>query len=358
MNYNDRVFLVVPDKGAFVKLPMAIFIAFCIEIAPMQAVPSLTGKILCRISTENGSAHFQAKALKRFSELVAVRTLGSLMIEFYDGGTLYRDSDAVGAIARGELEIAAPGIWQLDKQVPDTAALMLPSLFARPREVIRAIVDGPVGSALSRDLEASMRAVVLGPWLDLGYGNIFGTANPIRSLADLRGRRIRVAGGKGNEERVRALGGIPVSIPLLDLPAYLKRGLVDGVLSTYETVDSAGLDENGIRSVLEDKQYYPFYVPLAGKAFWDRLDATQRRTILAAWAEVVGDARAEAVGAQEAAKQRLVGRGLKVYHPTEEESRRTRVALLARENEIAERLSVSADMLALLRYELDNVTER
>ncbi len=345
------------------KFPMALVFASCLLAAPapaetIPAVPLAAGPVLCRISTENGPAHFQAKALRRFSELIAVRSNGTILVEFHESGKLYRDADAVGAIARGELEIAAPGIWQLDKLVPDTAVLMLPSMFAKPREIIRAVVDGPVGAALSSDLEESMRAVVLGPWLDLGYGHIFGTAVRIRSIAEIRGRSIRVAGGKGNEERIKALGGLPVSIPLLDLPAYLERRLVDGVLTTYETVESAALDSHGVRSVLEDNQYYPFYVPVAGKAFWARLDEGQRQAIRGAWAEVVVDAREEAVRAQEAAKRSLVERGLTVYRPTAEESSKTHAALLAREDEIAERLNVSADLLAQLRRELGKAERR
>jgi hypothetical protein len=39
-----------------------------------------------------------------------------------------------------------------------------------------ALVDGPVGKLLSRDIEEAMEAVVLGPWLDLGFGQIFTMA--------------------------------------------------------------------------------------------------------------------------------------------------------------------------------------
>ena len=328
------------------------FIAVLSAAVPIAVQAQEQTPILCRISTENSPGHFQVRALRRFSELVAERSAGTLKVEFYDSGTLYRDSNAVSAIGRGDLEIAAPGIWQLDKLVPDSAALMLPMMYAKPSEVHRAIVDGPVGTVLSRDIEEAMKAVVLGPWLDLGFGHIFATAKPIRSIAGIRGRRIRVAGGRGNEERIRAFDGIPVSIPLLDLPAYLKRGLVDGVLTTYETVASAGLDSAGIKSVLEDAQYYPFYVPVASASFWGRIDDRTRSMLRGAWLEVVTQAREEAVRSQAEAKRSLVERGMKVYTPTSDESSKSRANLLAGEKEMAKRLSVSDDILVLLRLEL------
>jgi TRAP-type C4-dicarboxylate transport system substrate-binding protein len=335
---------------------IVLFLALLMAVTPRLAQAQAPDAILCRISTENNPNHFQTRTLKRFSELVAERSKGSLQVEFHDSGTLFRDANAVGAITRGDLEMAALGIWQLDKLVPDTAVLMLPSLYAKPVSVQRAIVDGAVGITLSRNLEASMRAVVLGPWLDLGFGHIFGAAVPIRSIADIKGKRIRVAGGRGNEERVRALGGTPVSIALLDLPSYLERALVDGLLTTYETINSGELDRRGIKSVLEDAQYYPFYVPVVSAVFWSRIDEQQRSILRSAWADVVTWARGESVRAQEEAKQSLVKRGLKVYSPKASESSRTRASLIATEGEMAMRLNISAGMLALLRQELGTIT--
>lgn len=309
-------------------------------------------RVLFRVSTENFPTHFQAQALRRFSELASASLGPRFLVEFHDGAKLYRDVDAVSALARGELEMAAPGIWQFDRMVPDMAVLSLPSMYAKPREAIRAVVDGPVGAGLSRDIEASLGVVALGRWLDLGYGHLFGAGARIASIQDMQGRRIRVAGGKGNEERIRALGGIPISIPLLDLPAYLRRGLVDGVLTTYETVDSSGLDAHGIQAVFEDRQYYGYFVPIVSRAFWERLDDAQKAALEAAWATVVETARLDAVKAQEAAKANLVARGMVVRMPTEADIEAARRLLLAAEDQIAARLNVRPETLASLRRAL------
>lgn len=309
-------------------------------------------RVLLRISTENSPSHFQTQALRRFSELAASRLGSSLQVEFYDGARLYRDVDALAALARGELEMAAPGVWQFDRMVPDLAVLTLPSMYARPRQAIHAVVDGPVGASLVRDLESTLPVRVLGAWLDLGYAHVFSGARRISSTAELRGHKIRVAGGKGNEERIRALGAEPISIPLLDLPSYLSLGLVDGVLTTYETVDSSGLDRAGLTAALEDSQYYAFYVPLISKRFWDKLDANQRSALRNIWAEVVAGARLQAAEAQDDAKSRLVSRGLAVKTQTETEARATRTALMAVEEDMARRLNVRPETLAALRRAL------
>jgi len=328
--------------GAF---PTAGLVVACMVLL---TPPAVQAQILCRISTENPSSHVQARALRKFSDLLGQRADSLLRVEYYDGAALYRDANALAALARGDLEMAAPGIWQFDKAAPDTAAMMLPALYARDQTWIRSIVDGELGLALSESIGAATRTVVLGKWLDLGYGNIFSVQGRIKSIADIRGKRIRVAGGKGNEERIRALGGNPVSIALSDLPAFIARDMVDGVLTTYETIDSAGLDALGLRTVLEDREYYPFYVPLVSKPFWERLDDSQRLIISSTWAEVVAMFRDEAVRAQEDARRNLLGHGMVVHVPTSQEQAMTRTLLMAWQNDMARRLSVSPATLAVL----------
>lgn len=323
----------------------ACLMALCMILVSPATVQA---QILCRISTENPSSHVQSRALREFAVLIGQRAGSTLKVEYYDGATLYRDANALGALARGDLEMAAPGIWQFDKAAPDTAAMMLPALYAREQAWIRSIVDGELGLELSESIGAATRTVVLGKWLDLGYGNIFSVQGRIKSIADISGRRIRVAGGKGNEERIRALGGSPVSIALSDLPVFIEQNKVDGILTTYETIDSAGLDAMGLRTVLEDREYYPFYVPVVSTQFWDRLDDSQRRVFLSTWAEVVATFQDEAVKAQEDAKRNLIGRGMMVYVPTGQEQAIARARLLVGQSDMAGRLNVSPDVLAVL----------
>jgi len=328
--------------------------SFCILLSLVLPVFAATAQppLLCRISVENPASHFHARAVRQFADLLAERSKGALRVEFHDGASLYRDADAVVALATGQVEIIVPGIWQLDRYVPETAALMLPSTYARSRESMRSLVDGPFGDRLAASIEEVLEAFVVGSWLDAGYGQMFSTAKPIRTTGELAGKRIRVAGGKANEERIRALGGTAVSISMSDLPSYVERGLLDGVLSTYETINSAKLDEKGIKSVLEDFEYYPFYVPLAGARFWASLTPELKELVVRTWNEILLPARAASILAQAAAKKNLQARGLVVYQPSDEEQKATRMKLVDAEDAMALRMSIPMETVQLLRLEL------
>jgi len=309
------------------------------------------GPILMRVSVENPSSHFQAATARRFADLVEARSKGAILVEFRDGARLFRDADVLPALARGDVEVAVPGIWQFDKIVPDTAAFMLPSVYGRSVESLRSLMNGPLGTLVSRRISETLGFEVLGGWLDLGYAHIFST-RPIGGVKELRGVAVRVAGGRGNEERMAALGAKPVAISSADLPAYLDRRAVGAVLTTYETVESAALDTHGLKAVFEDREYYPFYVPLASSSFWAKLSPELRRVVAGAWDESLEAFRDEALQAQSAARASLIGRGMKVVTPTEADIEATRRFLQEREEEMAMHLGVSTEALALLRAAL------
>ena len=175
------------------------------------------------VSVENVRAHFQAKATREFAEKLAARSAGALEVRYYDGATLYRDADVVREVAKGGVACAFPGLWQLDGMVPDTATFMLPSVYGRSISQMRSLADGPLGALVSKRIEDALGVVVIGPWLDLGYGQLFGSRIDIKSLSDIAGKRIRVAGGRGNEERIKALGGFLRADTILG-PSGLSEG--------------------------------------------------------------------------------------------------------------------------------------
>ena len=67
---------------------------------------------------------------------------GAPAVEFKEGVALYRDRDVPKALAQGNLEMALPGLWQLDKFVPDAVVLDLPVFYGATAEQIYTITDG------------------------------------------------------------------------------------------------------------------------------------------------------------------------------------------------------------------------
>jgi TRAP-type C4-dicarboxylate transport system substrate-binding protein len=58
------------------------------------------------------------------------------------------------------------------------------------------------------------------------------TKTPVKSLADLKGMELRVAGTSA--EVVKRLGGIPVAMPQSETPEAIQKGVVKGMVSSME----------------------------------------------------------------------------------------------------------------------------
>jgi C4-dicarboxylate-binding protein DctP len=306
-----------------------------------------------RIATENGPSHFQTDIVAGFAEALSARAQGRIDVRHTPGGQLMADRDVVRALELGQLEMAVPGIWQIDRAVPDAGLFLLPMFYGRTEADLHAAADGAPGRAVAAAIERELEVVVPGRWIDLGFTHIFGTGKPVAAYADLAGRRIRVAGGGANIGRLEALGAAAAVIPWADLPEALKLGTVDGTLTSFETVASAKLWELGLTSAFADRQYFAQYVPLVSRLFWERLPEDLQAIVAAVWEERVDAGRAMAAAAQGQARDAFIAAGGVVAEPTAEARAQARAILLSRQDALVAALGIDAGLVARTRQLLD-----
>lgn len=309
--------------------------------APSQARP------LLRISIENTKDHVQAKSLALFRERVHAKSGAGLDVEIFTDGRLFRDRDVLSALHNGKVEMAVPGLWNLEPQEPNVGVFLLPFMFGRGAEDNHLLSDGAVGREIENRLRNRNEVEILGGWLDLGSAHIFTLNKRITSYGDIKGLSIRVAGGKANELRLTTLGARSASIPWTDLVANLLSGRIDGVLTTYETVASAQLWKYGIGNAFEDHEYFPMYVPLVSRSFWKRLKEDQKNALREAWKEILEPSRKSASDAQMAGKSSFIEAGGKVTIPGREVLAQARSRLLDHQEDMAKRLGIDDGILRM-----------
>ncbi len=271
-----------------------------------------------RISVENTERHLHSQAVGRYAAILQERLRGQIDVQFYPNAQLFRDKDVVQALAQGKIEMAVPGSWHLAAHEANVGIFLLPAFYGCPAETNYAVLDGEIGRALDARIAEKLPVTVLGRWIDLGHAHLFSLGRTISRHEDIAGLKIRVAGGLGNELRIRALGGVPVSIAWPDLSEQMGQQQIDAILTSYETVHSAGLERRGITSVFEDKEYFPQYIPLVRSSFWEKLPPPTQAILRQSWEEQVDQARIEAAAAQQAARTALIDAGLKVVVPDPE----------------------------------------
>lgn len=308
-----------------------------------------------RISVENTLTHVQAKAVRKFAEDIRKQLAGRIEVAFFPNARLFRDRDVVQALMQGRVEMAVPGTWQVDRFEPNVGIFLLPIFYGRPAQSNYRILESKIGDAVNARIERNIGLKVLGRWMDLGHAHLFGVRKQIGNYEEIHDMKVRVAGGIANELRIRALGGIPTSIPWPDLPAYLQQGKIDAILTSYETIKSAKMWKYGVKHVFEDREYFPQYIPLVRLSFWNRLPADVRQILLRTWEKHVDPERQDAAVAQAQAKDILRTRGITITVPDDRAVRQRRSAMLPLQDKFVNRMKIDPELASqipeLLREE-------
>ena len=308
----------------------ALFISF---LAP-QSLSAESNGLLFRISVENTENHVQTKAVQYFSELLEENFRDRLDVKFYHSAALFRDSEVIRALTRGDIEMAVPGTWQLDRFVPEVGYFLMPQFFGADSERIDLFFNENKGQDILNRIEHNLSVKVPGLWMDLGSAHVFTTDKVIKDFKDFNGLRIRVAGGIANKIRVEILGAEGTIIPWPDLPQRLKDNSIDGLLTTFETVKSAELWKLGVKYVFTDAEYFAQYVPIVSSHFWNLLTVDEQNLFSGIWNQVAVQQRVDAVSAQRDAMCIAEKNGIIITEPSEEQMEEAKFLLLSRQNVI------------------------
>lgn len=327
----------------------------CAAVAAALALP-ITGNaqdINIRISIDTNLQHTRSKAMQMFADEVKERSGGAMSVELFHSAQLFNDRDVPRALRRGQIEMGAPGVWQLDAIVPEGGITMLPMFYGLPAETTKTVMDGPVGQEVNQQIEEKLGVKVIGPWCDLGFQHTYSTGKPIKSHDDLKGMKIRIPGGTLNAVRVEGMGANPQLVPWADVPLALQQGAVDGLLTTNMSAASARLWDSGVKHAFLDQQYFGQYVPMVGAGFWEKLTPEQQQIVTESWAAIIEQASADAAAGQTEGLEALQANGITVVEPSAEELARVRGILMERQEAVVKELGMDADLVERLRAEID-----
>ena len=162
---------------------------------------------------------------RRFGQLVEERTNGAVKFSYFDSAQLYSDRDEPLAIRRGDIQMVASALVFMDSIVPDTQIYGLPFMFGVDPRKAEVLAKSDVGKQIERRIEEKLGVKVLGTWYT---GTTMYVANrPLKTIADFKDLRVRVAGSKLWEEYTRVLGASPVAIAASELFTSAQQGLID-----------------------------------------------------------------------------------------------------------------------------------
>ena len=294
-------------------------------VASTLSASSALAQEKLRIALDTNPVHVRNKGVEIFVEELKKRTGNRFAIEVYPSGQLFRDRDVPRALRQDAVEMAVPGTWQLDSAEPNAALQSLPMFYGVKGDVVYKVMDGKLGDFLNKKFEERMRVKILGKWMDLGMQHTYTINKEIKDYPDIKGMKLRYAGGTANAQRINTLGGTALLVPWPDVPLAMSQGM---------------------KYAFEDYNQFNQYVPMMRANFFNKQPKEVQQAILESWDIAATAERKNATEAQLKAKEVLVKAGLKVVVPTEEQLLSARRILMKIQPELVKSIKMDEDVVA------------
>lgn len=167
---------------------------------------------------------------EEFCKKVAERTNHTVQVEFYGDGLLGDEASVVAGVEAGTIEFTRVNLASMQATVPEVGVLTLPYLYKDGKHCYN-ILNSQVGQEIMDQCgeHGFVGLRMIGGQKDnkpTGF-RCFYAATPIKTLADLKGKKIRVQESEIVIKMVEALGGVATPMAYGEVFQALQTGVID-----------------------------------------------------------------------------------------------------------------------------------
>jgi tripartite ATP-independent transporter DctP family solute receptor len=211
-------------------------------------------------------------AVNEMGRLLKERSKGKLGVRVYASGSLGTEKDNIEQLRLGGLDMMRINVGPLNSVVPETTVTVLPFVF-RSTEHMRKVLDGPIGDEILASMEA--HGLVGLAFYDSGSRSFYTSKKPIRTVADLKGLKVRVQQSDLFVAMIEALGANPTPMPYGEVYTALKTGIVDAAENNWPSYESSRHFEAAKFYSLTEHSLAP-EVLVFSKKVWDTLSKDEQ----------------------------------------------------------------------------------
>jgi tripartite ATP-independent transporter DctP family solute receptor len=224
-----------------------------------------------------------------FKSLVEANSNGEIEVELFPNGQLGKDAEVIDQVRSGLVESTISSAGGLAQHYPLVGVFDIPFAFPNIGVASRVIsLDSEFGETFAADIEDQTELKVLGLLDSGGFFAFTNSKQPITSVADMEGMRIRTMTLPTHEAIISSLGGQPTPLPWAEVYTALQTGVADGQMNPVPIIAFAKFDEVQKYLSITNHVITP-YVWTMNEEFFDSL--TPEQQTLVNWAaEVATDA--------------------------------------------------------------------
>jgi len=184
-------------------------------------------KTVLKASDVHAAGYPTVVAVESLGKKLERASNGRLSVQMYPAMQLGGEKEAIEQAQIGAIAFARVSVGALGPVVDDLNVFNMPYVF-RNTAHMQQVIDGPIGQELLDKVSNSGKGLIGLCWMDAGARNFYDTKKPIKTVADLKGLKIRVIGNPIFVDMANAMGGNGVAMGYDQVFSALQTGVVDG----------------------------------------------------------------------------------------------------------------------------------
>ena len=225
--------------------------------------------------------HMWSTEAEAFAETLHERSGGEHSVSVFPAQQLGNEAQMVQQLQTGALDMAFLTIAEISNRIPDFGALYAPYL-----------VDGVDHAARLLRSDTAAELLELMPaevgLVGVGYGMVgmrqVLSRDPIVSMDDMRGQRLRITPFEPIRDFYTATGAAPAPLPLLEVYDALANGQVDAIDMDFDSILILKFYEQADNLLISNHMMFPMVGVVSGRV-WRELSAEDRELIETTMAE-------------------------------------------------------------------------
>jgi tripartite ATP-independent transporter DctP family solute receptor len=198
-------------------------------IAALLALPAAEAREF-RVADTQAEDYPTVQALQFMARIVEERTAGRHRIRVFHSRQLGEEKDTIEQTRVGAIDLNRTNVAPIGSLIPAANVLALPFLF-RSFDHLHKVLDHTIGEEILAGFP--QHGFVGLAFYDSGSRSIYNSVKPVRTLADMKGLRIRVQQSELMSDMISALGAEPVELPYGQVLTGLSTRLIDGAENNW-----------------------------------------------------------------------------------------------------------------------------
>jgi tripartite ATP-independent transporter DctP family solute receptor len=259
-----------------IRSMLATFVAVALAVASAGGAAAQTELTMGNV---NPAKHGTTLAAQQFADKLAELTGGKVKVIHHHSGALGGEREVGQQVQLGTVDFTPMTTAPLSTLVPEMSVFQLPYIFRDYQHVYQALD----GSTVIRDYYDGVldkKGFKLLGFIAAGYRGIYGHY-PINSIADVKGKKIRVQEDKILVATFKALGMISTPIAFPEVATALQTKVIDfgeGGINTYYHNKFYDI----VKNVADVRHTHQCVALIMSKASWAKRDAATQKAIMEA----------------------------------------------------------------------------